>query len=313
MKSRLGKWLLRLFKVLVLLCVIYYISIKIDFPRMEAYLKRMDLYFLAAGILFCVAGMALNLSKWKLMLSSYYNASWNDVLRSMFGGYALSIFTPARIGELGRCFFIKSLDKKKTVSLVGIDKAFNVAITTFLGIFFIQFMPIKYSFLVKIVVYLCSAVIMWFIVMYTRYPKKLYGLLMGIPLLRKKAGRDLLVAVKNSNRQDNLKYFFLSLVMYLAYLFEFVCFSMAFSKGSFHIALNAYVISLFLKTTFPLTVADWGIKEVSMIEFYRYFGLSSEIALGAASFLYLFNILMPALIGALVIMKNRGAVKNETE
>ena len=98
MKSRLGKWLLRLFKVLVLLCVIYYISIKIDFPRMEGYLKRMDLYFLAAGILFCVAGMALNLSKWKLMLSSYYNASWNDVLRSMFGGYALSIFTPARIG-----------------------------------------------------------------------------------------------------------------------------------------------------------------------------------------------------------------------
>ncbi|HOO59328.1 MAG TPA: hypothetical protein PLL34_02105, partial [Candidatus Mcinerneyibacteriales bacterium] len=105
------------------------------------------------------------------------------------------------------------------------------------------------------------------------------------------------------NKKDNIIIFLITLAMYLFYLAEFVFFSMALAPGSFIVALNGYVISLFLKTALPLTVADWGIKEVSLMEFYMFFGLSSEIALGAALFIYFLNILLPAALGLIPVLK----------
>ncbi len=311
MKGGLAKWTIRTVKVLILTAFLWYLYTRVDFPKMSGYLKNLDYRYFTAGILLFAAGMFLNLYKWKTMLSAYYHPSWKDVCASMFGGYALSIFTPARLGEMGRCMFISELGKRKTMSLVGIDKAFNVSITTFLGVFFIQFMPLRYTATVKVIVYFFSALILTFIVMYTRYPKRLYGLLIRIPFLKKGGRRDLLFAIKNSKRDDNIKLFTISLAMYLMYLSEFVLFSMSFLPSSHHVALNAYIISLFLKTALPLTVADWGIKEISMIEFYNYFGLSIEIALGAAMFLYFFNIALPALAGGFYMIKMKGLKYHE--
>ena len=290
-------------KVLILVVVVWYIIIEIDYKKLLLYIRTMELHFFLIAIVAFSAGMFFNIAKWRFMLSRHIPVSFRDAARSMMGGYTLSLLTPARLGEVGRCFFVPGLEKRKTVSLVGIDKMFNISITTFLGVFFLQFMPLKYPLTLKIIVYFFSLFILTFIILYTRYPKVLYRLLFRIPFLRKGKGEEFLIAVEKSNKKDNIIIFLMTLAMYLFYLLEFIFFSMALAPGSFIVALNGYVISLFLKTALPLTVADWGIKEVSLMEFYMFFGLSSEIALGAALFIYFLNILLPATLGLAPVLK----------
>lgn len=303
MSERSTKIIINLVKVLLLGVVIWYITAKVDYKKLLLYMRTMDFLWLFLAIGTFLAGMFFNINKWRFLLSRYIPVSFRQAALSMMGGYTLSLLTPARLGEAGRCFFISSLERRKTVSLVGIDKMFNVSITTFLGVFFLQFMPIPYPITVKVIVYFFSLLILTFIVLYTRYPALLHRLLSRVSFLRKGRGEEFLVAVKNSNKKDNIIIFLMTLAMYLFYLAEFVFFSMALAPGSFIVALNGYVISLFLKTALPLTVADWGIKEVSLMEFYMFFGLSSEIALGAALFIYFLNILLPAALGLIPVLK----------
>ncbi|MBN2726334.1 flippase-like domain-containing protein [Candidatus Mcinerneyibacteriota bacterium] len=303
MSERSTKIIINLVKVLLLGVVIWYITVEVDYKKLLLYMRTMDFLWLFLAIGAFLAGMLFNINKWRFILSRYIPVSFRQAALSMMGGYTLSLLTPARLGEVGRCFFISSLERRKTVSLVGIDKMFNVSITTFLGVFFLQFMPIPYPLTVKVIVYFFSLLILTFIVLYTRYPSLLHRLLSRVSFLRKGKGEEFLVAVKNSNKKDNIIIFLMTLAMYLFYLAEFVFFSMALAPGSFIVALNGYVISLFLKTALPLTVADWGIKEVSLMEFYMFFGLSSEIALGAALFIYFLNILLPAALGLIPVLK----------
>lgn len=303
MSERSTKIIINLVKVLLLGVVIWYITAKVDYKKLLLYMRTMDFLWLFLAIGTFLAGMFFNINKWRFLLSRYIPVSFRQAALSMMGGYTLSLLTPARLGEAGRCFFISSLERRKTVSLVGIDKMFNVSITTFLGVFFLQFMPIPYPITVKVIVYFFSLLILTFIVLYTRYPALLHRLLSRVSFLRKGRGEEFLVAVKNSNKKDNIIIFLMTLAMYLFYLAEFVFFSMALAPGSFIVALNGYIISLFLKTALPLTVADWGIKEVSLMEFYMFFGLSSEIALGAALFIYFLNILLPAALGLIPVLK----------
>ena len=303
MSERSTKIIINLVKVLLLGVVIWYITVEVDYKKLLLYMRTMDFLWLFLAIGAFLAGMLFNINKWRFLLSRYIPVSFKQAALSMMGGYTLSLLTPARLGEVGRCFFISSLERRKTVSLVGIDKMFNVSITTFLGVFFLQFMPIPYPITVKVIVYFFSLLILTFIVLYTRYPALLHRLLSRVSFLRKGRGEEFLVAVKNSNKKDNIIIFLITLAMYLFYLAEFVFFSMALAPGSFIVALNGYVISLFLKTALPLTVADWGIKEVSLMEFYMFFGLSSEIALGAALFIYFLNILLPAALGLIPVLK----------
>jgi len=301
--ERSTKIIINLVKVLLLGVVIWYITVEVDYKKLLLYMRTMDFLWLFLAIGAFLTGMFFNINKWRFLLSRYIPVSFKQAALSMMGGYTLSLLTPARLGEVGRCFFISSLERRKTVSLVGIDKMFNVSITTFLGVFFLQFMPIPYPITVKVIVYFFSLLILTFIVLYTRYPALLHRLLSRVSFLRKGRGEEFLVAVKNSNKKDNIIIFLMTLAMYLFYLAEFVFFSMALAPGSFIVALNGYVISLFLKTALPLTVADWGIKEVSLMEFYMFFGLSSEIALGAALFIYFLNILLPAALGLIPVLK----------
>lgn len=303
MSERSTKIIINLVKVLLLGVVIWYITVEVDYKKLLLYMRTMDFLWLFLAIGAFLTGMFFNINKWRFLLSRYIPVSFKQAALSMMGGYTLSLLTPARLGEVGRCFFISSLERRKTVSLVGIDKMFNVSITTFLGVFFLQFMPIPYPITVKVIVYFFSLLILTFIVLYTRYPALLHRLLSRVSFLRKGRGEEFLVAVKNSNKKDNIIIFLMTLAMYLFYLAEFVFFSMALAPGSFIVALNGYVISLFLKTALPLTVADWGIKEVSLMEFYMFFGLSSEIALGAALFIYFLNILLPAALGLIPVLK----------
>lgn len=303
MSERSTKIIINLVKVLLLGVVIWYITAKVDYKKLLLYMRTMDFLWLFLAIGAFLTGMFFNINKWRFLLSRYIPVSFRQAALSMMGGYTLSLLTPARLGEAGRCFFISSLERRKTVSLVGIDKMFNVSITTFLGVFFLQFMPIPYPLTVKVIVYFFSLLILTFIVLYTRYPALLHRLLSRVSFLRKGRGEEFLVAVKNSNKKDNIIIFLMTLAMYLFYLAEFVFFSMALAPGSFIVALNGYIISLFLKTALPLTVADWGIKEVSLMEFYMFFGLSSEIALGAALFIYFLNILLPAALGLIPVLK----------
>lgn len=303
MSDRSAKILINVTKIMLLAAVVVYLVVKINYRLLWGYLSHMNAGYFLAGVLCFISGMIFNIFKWKFLVSRYVPMSFREAATSMMAGYTLSILTPARLGEMGRCFFVSKLEKRKTISLVGIDKMFNLSITTFLGIFFLQFIPLSYPLPVKIAVYFFSAVLLTFIILYTRYPKTLYHLLSRIPFLYKGKGEEFLIAVEDSNKKDNIVLFLMTITMYVCYLAEFVFFSLSLKAGTFLVALNGYVISLFLKTALPLTVADWGIKEVSLMEFYEFFGHSSEIALGAALFIYFFNILLPALIGLFPVMK----------
>lgn len=73
-----------------------------------------------------LAMLAVRLIKWnQLLTSADLVNSMRDAARSLFGGFALGVVAPGRLGELGRCLFVPDSDRAPTLLLTVLDRALD--------------------------------------------------------------------------------------------------------------------------------------------------------------------------------------------
>ncbi|TYB30895.1 MAG: hypothetical protein FXF47_06850 [Candidatus Mcinerneyibacterium aminivorans] len=303
MKKKYTKIISFFLKALILIAFIYYLSIRIEPNKLIKYLKDIKLSLFFIAVLLFILGKSLNILKWRFIVKRNTDATNYEIIASMFGGYTLSIITPGRLGEMGRFLFIKNVDSREIISYTALDKIFNITINVFLGLFIFIFFPLQYSTILKIIVFFIAFVIFAIIICYIFIPKRIYYLLMKVPYLRKKKNKKFIKILKESNIKDNFLIFLFSISTYFFFLVEFVFLSLAFNLNAYAVAAKAFMVSLFLKTVLPITIAEWGIKEISLMEYFSLEGFSSEIALAAAFFLYLINIILPSIVGLFFVLK----------
>ena len=303
MKKKYTRIISFFLKIFILIAFIYYLSIKIKPSKLLGYLKDLDLTFLLIAVVLFIAGKIFNILKWRFIVKRNKEVSDYDIIASIFGGYTLSIITPGRLGEMGRFLFINNVDFREIVSYTALDKIFNITINIVFGLIIFLLFPLKYPLSLKLFVLVVAFLVFSLILSYIFIPKRLYYLLVKIPFLRKKKNRKFIKVLKESNKKDNFIIFAFSILTYLFFLVEFIFLSISFQLNTLMVAAKGFMLSLFLKTALPITVAEWGIKEISLMEYYSLEGFSSEIALSAAFFLYILNIVIPSIIGLIFVLK----------
>jgi len=72
--------------------------------------------------------------KWHRLLAAAGNGYIRQSLRSLFGGFALGLITPGRLGELGRCAFVRKEERAQVAVLTVFDRLLDFwALLTAMG------------------------------------------------------------------------------------------------------------------------------------------------------------------------------------
>jgi uncharacterized membrane protein YbhN (UPF0104 family) len=97
----------------------------------------------------------------------------------------------------------------------------------------------------------------------------------------------------------------LNLIYYFTIAIQFCFFINSFATLSIFECLIAFFAILMVKTMFPITVGDLGVREGATVLFLNNFNVPKAAAFNASLVLFLINILIPSLLGFLYILKNK--------
>ncbi len=96
---------------------------RVPVEALWAAVQSMDTYWLMPALLSALASLAVRNLKWqRLLRAAGSRASSRDVTRSLFGGFALGVVTPGRVGEWARCVFIPEGERAPVIPLNILDR-----------------------------------------------------------------------------------------------------------------------------------------------------------------------------------------------
>jgi uncharacterized membrane protein YbhN (UPF0104 family) len=278
-----GRSVIKIIFTLLFLIFLFYI---VHPKEIIAALSQANFVFVAIALLLLPVNLGLQFLRWKYLAKlSSEDVADRDVIRSIFCSFSYSIFTPARIGEVGRAFHIPSGKRDELVVLAFYEKFFafcSLLIWGFLGLG-IAMNPL----------YLLGPIAIIALVLSSKYLVRL------IPWLRK--WNDTIYKV------STLKIFLISLVFVLVYMLQFLLILNGFKSVSPLEGFPLISIVLLLNSV-PITFSGLGIREVFSVYFFERLGVSPASAASGSLLLFFINILIPTFIGfGLLIFGRRDA------
>jgi hypothetical protein len=234
--------------------------------------------------------------KWRNLLQS--NISFTAALRSVLAGITLGFVSPARIGEFaGRIWHLSPEMRTRAFYLSNIGGIAQTAITLAAGAVCFS-LWVNNPFLSGIVIGL-SAV---FLLLFFRFDL-VNTLLSKISMLRN-AGLSISNQELPDLRTQSIVIAF-SLVRYLVYLLQYVCAFKFFGLDATMFSLSIHSGVLLLINSFsPLLPAlDFSFRGTAALFVFREVTDNSLALLSATTFIWLLNLVLPALAGYLLIIR----------
>ncbi len=107
---------------------------RVPFTDLRAAFGNLDRGSLFLAFFCILALMVLRAYKWHYMMSAVGNFRIQPSLRTLLGGCVLGLITPGRVGELGRCIFVRKLERAQVGILTLLDRALDFwALVTLVG------------------------------------------------------------------------------------------------------------------------------------------------------------------------------------
>ncbi|MFC1726341.1 lysylphosphatidylglycerol synthase domain-containing protein, partial [candidate division KSB1 bacterium] len=80
------------------------------------------------------ANLVLQSLRWKTLLDSTGKyIGFKDLIRSVLTGIAIGSITPGKVGEIGKAFFIKGIDKKELLFYAVFEKLYSFFVIVLMG------------------------------------------------------------------------------------------------------------------------------------------------------------------------------------
>ena len=107
---------------------------RVPFTNLRAAFQNLDRGdLLLAGCCFQVL-LATRAYKWHCLMAAVGKVHPRQSLRTLFGGFALGLITPGRLGELGRCLFVRKPERAHVAILTLLDRLMDLwALLTLVG------------------------------------------------------------------------------------------------------------------------------------------------------------------------------------
>ncbi len=287
MKRKSFIFTVRLFLTIALLI---FILGKIDIQGiLQILISANKIYILLALFLICVH-IFFKSYKWYLLAKELHseNTFWG-ALRSYLRGTGLAIVTPSRIGELGRVVGMKG-DKLQLGSLTFVDKISELWIVIFFVLLGGQRLLTGFN---PIFIILALAAILLFLYQFRRL-NNVITRFVPFEFLRTILRGFTLVSWPLSNIILVLSFLTMSVYFLQAYLL----------LSAFHPVATSTILMVFplilLTNLVPVTIGSLGIREGAAIYLLSQFGIPATIAVSVSLLLFLFDTVIPGVLGSLL-------------
>ena len=257
--------------ILFLLFLFYFVKPK---QIIQAFGQAKFLWILL-GFLLLPINLYLQFLRWKLLVILSNNKVNNkEIIKSILYSFSYSIFTPARLGEIGRAYHIPNSKKDELIVLAFYEKFFAFGSLLFFGFLSLTIFKSYFYFI---------AVIILILILIT---SKKFGKF--IPYVSK---------YKHLIQKVNIsKIFFISLFFVFVYIFQFFLILNAFHIVHFFKSFFMISIVMFFNSL-PITFSGLGVRELLSVYFFKDLGISSGSAASASFIIFFINILIPTFIG----------------
>lgn len=301
-----------LLKLLIAAGLIVYIVSVVNPSEIINAFNQANIVFLIAASVLTFVNIYLQYYKWKLTCSFLLNEnSGSKIFTSLMHGIAAGVFTPARIGEyFGRALVFRNKPVYKVALATALDKFFPLLMVAFFGsISSIIFLHIEYEITTYITLSLFIVLFSLFYLFFYLLMNENFWDSMIFTKLKQSSMLNYLFEklkeVKNLNRSYTTKMIFISFLFYSCFLLQYAMLVSAFSN---HLNIIDYLwagnLLMFAKTIIPpVSLGELGIREGASVYFITKLGESSSTGFNAAIFLFLINVLIPAIAGLILLLK----------
>ena len=260
-----------IFTILFLIFLFYFVKPNQIF---KAFANAKFLWIFLA-LLLLPLNLFLQFLRWKfLVILSNEKVKNREVIKSILYSFSYSIFTPARLGEIGRAFHISNSKKDELVALAFYEKFFAFGSLLIFGFFSLGFFR-NYLYFISVIV----------LILILAKSKKLVGF---IPFLKK--------FVPVLHQTNICKIFLISLIFVFVYIFQFFLVLNAFKNVQFFSSFFMISLVMFFNSL-PITLSGLGIRELLSVYFFKELGISAGSAASASFVIFFINILIPTFIG----------------
>jgi len=301
-----------LIKISVCVGLLIYLINKISFRVIVEALSSVNYLYLSIAVILSVVNIYLQFFRWKILVKNE-SASINEksILKSLLIGFSAGTFTPARAGEYFlRKLTLKDLSLSSVITLTFIDKMMLLINVIFWGALVSFGMMLFYY---NVDVYVTASLFIIFASFFTAlfmimYSKRFYNYLRELKnrfnfklIFLKK----LLEPLSDLNNQIISKLILIAFINYLIIVLQFSLIVISFnSHSSLELLMIASVMVYFTKTLIPaITLGEIGIREGAAIYFFGLFGCSEAVAFNSSMLLFIFNLLLPSLIGLYLLLR----------
>ncbi|MCF7792365.1 MAG: flippase-like domain-containing protein [Candidatus Cloacimonetes bacterium] len=276
------------FKIVVTIIILYFVFRKIDLVVLINSFKQISLPVILAMFITTVIKIYIEYKNWGhyLSINPDYKLRPRDIFKSHMIGHSLSLIIPGGLGVAGKVFFLDN-SKGHTFMSLGVEKFFqiwiNLLFASFAAIFYFRKMNILIPIVVFVFVIFLPLFIYW---------------------------------IKHLNRRKSIeKYFreyikilprvsFMQITYMFITIFQYFVLVNVFLK--YHIFSAIISVPLILSSNLiPITYAGLGLREKFAIEIFSKYAISSEIAVAVTLTIFLFNSVLPALVGIVLFMRKK--------
>lgn len=299
-------------KILIAAGMLFYLASSIEYGKIVSAIENANLLLIALAFLLSFINIYLQYSKWRLTCGQVLEEKKKSkILTSLFYGFSTGTITPLRVGEyFGRAIVFKNKSLIQVTIATLIDKFFPLMIVAFVGsvtsilFFFFYYNTSIYLtlslFIVLFTLFYFFAMLLlsrrfWDSIFFSRIKK----------IKHFKSVIEKLQVLKSLDRRYFYRMSIISLLFYFCFLLQLAILVSAFSHNySFINYIWAGNLIMFAKTIIPpISLGELGIREGASIYFLTQFGETASAAFNASIFLFIINLLIPALVGLVLLLK----------
>jgi uncharacterized protein (TIRG00374 family) len=293
-------------KILISAGLLYYLISVVEYNQILSALNEANLLVIGLVILLGIANLFLQYSKWRLTCAEVLEIKDKfKVFRSLFYGFSAGIITPLRVGEyFGRGIEFKDKSLVHVTVATLIDKFFPLLMVASLGsIASLLFMYFYYEVSIYIVLSLFILIFTFFyLLIILLLSNRFWNSVLFSKLnssVKLKSFLEKLRIFESLNRTYFCKMLTISLLFYACFLIQYALLVSAFSNHfDFLQYLWAANLIMFAKTIIPpISFGELGIREGASVYFLTQMGETASVGFNASIFLFIINLLIPALIG----------------
>ncbi|MEX0967498.1 MAG: lysylphosphatidylglycerol synthase domain-containing protein [Bacteroidia bacterium] len=323
-QKTLAARLLWVFKLLVLAVTLSYIYVELirtgrykELYEMLLHTGWFEAWLILLTLLLMVANWSLESRKWQLLMRHISRISFGRAMRAVFSGVTISTWMPNRIGEyIGRVFYLPPKARIKAIFSTIAGSLCQMAVTLIAGtIGLFMAWQNKSSFItnvagsdspVVIIIILGALVVVSLLYLLALFNIGMAVRLVPVSIKWKKLRQGLAILTRY-DRKLMLSVLGISALRYVVFAMQFYLLLLVFQINVAMFPALALIAVIFLvQSVVPsIALSELGIRGAASIAILQVLTANTAGIFSASYSLWLVNIILPSLFGAVFILRAR--------